>query len=416
MQGEARMCQVPECRRLPVAVQQNVSCNYRKDGLFNRLKRSIDALDDDEKQCFSDLAAFPQRKYIRASSLLDIWVHVRRMNREKAVVLLLKFAARHLLHLTRNIWLPSIRDDCLNSFTFSQDDVQRNLALSLVELYNRIHFRRMYVFEEQTDLYTMRQTDGYQSSEAQIVSVHTGAMTDTQLPQMDFPEAEALVLYFRKREYCIPRFLFEMEKLKILIIHNDSGKRVKLNGLDNFQLPSHLQSLHLEMVKVSSLLEHCKVLGSLEKIRFSGCEGLGRDTMFDFPGLLECYFESCRDLEELPAGICSSISLKVLSIADCGCLRKLPEDLDKLGSLKEMRLCGYSSLDALPPSICKFTKLEILDVSGFFVLHEEGQSVLKETLQKLAKIQCLRCVICDKRIKELFESNFRSGLLKFVVV
>ncbi|GLJ41968.1 hypothetical protein SUGI_0868850 [Cryptomeria japonica] len=404
-----------ECRALPVAVQRIVIFNYHRDDFLSRLKTSIDVLDDDEKQCFLDLAAFPQKKFIPANALLDIWVYVRGMTRDKTAVLILKFAARHLLHLRRDARLPTIRDNCMNSYTFSQDDAVRNLALFLAKCDDRIHFRRMYVSQKLFQFYESWQTDMNQSSEAQIVSIRTVEMAETQWPQMNFPEAEALILYFTANEYCIPPFLFKMEKLKVLIINNDSDEQVELTGPDNFQVHFQLKTLHLEGLIVPSLLEHCRVFSkSLEKIRLSRCKNLGRDTVFDFSRLLECYVDSCTDLKEFPAGICSSTSLKVLSITSCGNLKKLPNDLDRLGSLTEIRLCGCSWLKALPPSICELTKLEILDISqctGLYV-NGEGRSVFKEILQKLAKLPSFKCVICDKHIKKIFKSSFRPGLLK----
>ncbi|XP_057849392.1 probable disease resistance protein At4g33300 [Cryptomeria japonica] len=70
--------------------------------LLKRLETSINVLSLGEKQCFLDLAVFPKGQIIPADVLLDIWVYVRRMRPHEAVLLLQKFAARHLLDLKRD--------------------------------------------------------------------------------------------------------------------------------------------------------------------------------------------------------------------------------------------------------------------------------------------------------------------------
>ncbi|XP_057849400.2 probable disease resistance protein At4g33300 [Cryptomeria japonica] len=73
-----------------------------KGSLLNKLKTSIDVLEDNERECFLDLGAFPQRKTIPAKELVDIWVYVRRMKWGQAEMLLWKFEDHHLLDLKKN--------------------------------------------------------------------------------------------------------------------------------------------------------------------------------------------------------------------------------------------------------------------------------------------------------------------------
>jgi len=75
---------------------------YYKDNVLNRLQMSIDILDDEPKQCFVDLGAFPKGRKFGVDSLLDIWVYVHGMEREDAFVVLLEIAKRNLLNLTSN--------------------------------------------------------------------------------------------------------------------------------------------------------------------------------------------------------------------------------------------------------------------------------------------------------------------------
>ncbi|GLJ43431.1 hypothetical protein SUGI_0902450 [Cryptomeria japonica] len=381
--------------------------------VLKRLETSIDVLKRVEKQCFLDLAIFPKGQIIAADVLLDIWVYVRGMRRNDAFNLLRKFAARHLLDMKRDPWTPESRDHFMNSFSISQHDVMRQLALFLAEQDNEIHFSRLFMSQNQSELSPKWQTDGDHLCRARIVSIHTGAMKDTQWPGMHFPVVEALVLYFTASEYCIPTFLHTMKKLKVLIIHNNDGaKRAKLSGLAGFEELSQLKTLHLERLIVPPLNEDCKGLKSLQKISLSLCEGLGKGKMFNLPALFELNVDYCIDLEELSAGICSSNSLEILSITHCHSLAKLPDDLGKLASLKDIRLYESPGLKSLPTSICRLGKLELLNISSCMGLKVSGSksSELKKTLQSVAQLPSLKKVICDEDNEKLFRRSSRTGL------
>ncbi|GLJ43417.1 hypothetical protein SUGI_0902160 [Cryptomeria japonica] len=379
-----------------------------KDFVLNTLKTSIDVLDENEKRCFLDLGAFPQRKAIPAKALLDIWVYVRKMNSDKADMLLWKFAERHLLDLKKNPGTAEDTDDCMDVYSFSQHDVMRDLALYLANQDNSTQCRRLFMPKMESCFPLEWEANRVLSSKAQIVSIYTGAMKDTDWPEMEFPEVVALVLYFTASEYCIPTFLHTMKNLKVLIIHNNDGaKRSKLSGVVGFKEISQLKALHLEKLIVP---EECKFLKSSEKIYMSLCEGLGRDKTFNFPGLLEFNVNYCIDLEELPAGLCSSTSLKTLSVTHCHRLEKLPDELDKLESVKEIRLCESLGLEALPSSICSLKKLKLLDISSCIHLKVNKGCELREILQKVAKLPSLKRVICDKKNEWLFKRSSRTDL------
>ncbi|XP_057849397.2 putative disease resistance protein At5g47280 [Cryptomeria japonica] len=380
--------------------------------LLNSLETSINALNPGEKQCFLDLTVFPKGRTIPANILLDIWVYVRRMRRNDAVLLLRKFAATHLLDLKKDPWTPGIADDCMDGYSFSQHDVMRELALFLAERENEIHSNRFYMSKRQSELLHEWQTDGDRLCRAQIVSSHTGAIKETQWSEMDFPVAEALILYFTESEYCIPTFLKTMKRLKVLIIHNDNSKRAKLSGLAGFQALSQLKTLYLERLIVPPLNEDCKGLKSLQKISLTLCELLGKDTIFNFPGVLEFNVSYCIDLEELPAGLYSSSSLEILSITNCHRLAKLPDEMGRFESLKQIRLFESPGLKALPSSICNLRRLKFLDISSCIGLkvNRWERCELKETLQTVAKLRSLKNVICDEKNEWLFKRTSRTDL------
>ncbi|GLJ35581.1 hypothetical protein SUGI_0715270 [Cryptomeria japonica] len=303
--------------------------SYHEEELHERLKTtSIDVLEDDAKQCFLDLAAFPQGRTISANALLDIWVYVRGMDWDDAFMVLWEFADRSLLELKRDPWSPGITHGCAYGLSFSQHDVMRDLALYLLKQDNIIHCSRLCMPEKHDRIPSKWHT--VDTSKVQIVSIHTGTLDENQWPQMEFPEVEALLLYFTASRYNIPKFLHTMKKLKVLIIHNYSTRRATLNGLDAFSALSQLKTLQLE-----------------------------------------------SDLEELPKGICSSTSLKKLSVTNCHRLAKLP---DELGNL--------SVLEGFPDGFHKLPSLKKLDLRECCKLRQFSKT--------LSKLSSLKHVICDK--------------------
>ncbi|XP_059064544.1 probable disease resistance protein At4g33300 [Cryptomeria japonica] len=223
-------------------------------------------------------------------------------------------------------------------------------------------------------------------------------MDEEQWRQMEFPEAEALVLYFTAENgYCIPTFLGTMKKLKILIINNHSARRATLSGLNSFEKLSQLKTLQLERLRVPPPDRYFNCPKNLVKLSLSLCEGLGdmvrldKDNFFNFPGLLEFNADHCSDLEELPRGICSSNSLKLLLVRNCHQLSKLPDELGRLRLLEVLSLCACASLEVLPQSILNLQKLEILDVS-----HCVNLKVFPDRFHELSSLKQLDMGECRK--------------------
>jgi len=395
--------------------------DYHKEGLFKCLETSIDVLDDEARECFSDLGSFPEDRKIPVDALLDIWVYVRKMEWQDAFVILLELAGRNLLNLTSNLRSQAINYGSASELFFSQHDVMRALALYMASQDRIVCRKRLFMPKKEDRLPVKWELLKDQAFDAQIVSIHTGGMEENQWCNMKFHEAEALVLLFSASNYFLPSFLSKMRKLKVLIVFNYGSKRATVNGLPMLSSLTQLKTMRLERLIVPPLHEHSKVVQNLEKLSLSLCEGLGNMSRFNgtqsnlkLPIMLDFNMDHCCDLEELPLGICDMSSVQKWSITNCHLLQKLPDDLGRLSSLRMLRVSACLGLKELPTSIGKLGKLEYLDISLCECLKELPEEVgqlkkLEELdmrecsrLRKLPKsvggLRSLKHVICDEKI------------------
>jgi hypothetical protein len=339
-----------------------------KDGLLSRLKTSIDILDPKEKQCFLDLGAFPKGRKFGVDSLLDIWVYVRGMEWKEAFDVLLELASRNLMNLTGYEGNVAIKYSCASELSFSQHDVMRDLAFHL----SSQDSKRLFMPRKEAKIPTKWQsTLKDQSSGAQFVSINTGEMEEQDWCQIDFPEVEALTLFFAASQYCLPTFLQSMPKLKVIIIYNYGSKRAILSGLPSFPSPVQIRSVFLnKLIVPPPLYKNCRSWERLEKLYVCLCEGLGNITLKDmeleplnFPNVMEINIDHCSDLGELPVKLCDLTSLERLAVTNCHFIQNLPDKIGRLKSLRVLRLSACPSLSRLPPSICKLGQLEYVDIS-----------------------------------------------------
>jgi hypothetical protein len=184
---------------------------------------------------------------------------------------------------------------------------------------------------------------------------YVGAMEEDQWCEMNFRQAEALVLNFSTSIYFLPSFLSSMTKLKVLIVLNYGSKRATVNGLPAPSSVTQLRTIRLERLNVPPLQEHSRVFQNLEKLSLSLCEGLGNMSRFNstqsslkLPIMLDFNLDHCCDLEELPPGICDMSSVENWSITNCHFLQMLSDDMGKLCSLRMLRLSACQGLKELP--------------------------------------------------------------------
>jgi hypothetical protein len=411
---------------------------YHKERLLRSLETSVDVLDEEARECFMDLGSFPEDRKISVDALLDIWVYVRKLEWQDAFVILLELASRNLLNLTSNLRSQAINYGSASELYFSQHDVMRDLALYLASRDSIVRRKRMLMPRKEDGLPVKWELLKDQAFHAQIVSLHTGAMEEDQWCEINFRQAEALVLVFSASQYFLPTFLSSMKKLKVLIVFNYGSKRATVNGLPVLSSLTQLKTIRLERLRVPPLQEHSKVLQNLKKLSLSLCEGLGNmssvsntQSRLKLPIMQDFNLDHCCDLEELPPGICDTSSVENWTITNCHLLRNLPDDLGKLSSLRMLRLSACLGLKELPVSIGKLGKLEYLDVSLCECLkelpEEMGQlrnleeldmrecSRLKKLPKSVGGMKSLKHVICDEKIGQQWIRVKNSAIMELRV-
>ncbi|GLJ19852.1 hypothetical protein SUGI_0359740 [Cryptomeria japonica] len=386
--------------------------DYHKDGLVRYLETSISFLDDIARECFLDLGAFPEDKKICVDALLHIWIYVRKLEWQDAFAILLDLARRNLLNLTTN---PGNRAELsygnASELYFSQHDVMRDLAIYLGSQDYIINRKRLLMPRKEHNLPGKWELLNDRPFDAQIVSIHTGPMDESQWYEIDFPKTEALVLIFTASEYYLPPFMKTMKNLKYLMIFNYSSKRATLKGLDALSLLTQLKSVRLErLTSPLALKRSIEGLQNLEKLSLSLCEGLGEISTFNNTNLQDFNLDHCSDLEELPHGICHMPYAQTWSITNCHLVQKIPYDLGRMSSLRMLRLSALPGLKDLPASIGNLVNLEYLDISVC-----EGLKELPEEIGQLKKLREFDMRECS-RLRKLPRSDLTWRLLKHNLV
>lgn len=389
--------------------QRKSTSRYSRERIYKCLN-SIDFLNGVRRECFLDLASFPAGKKVCADALLDIWIYVRKMERQDALILLRELASRNLLNLIGNQRSRAENPyESPSELFFSQCDVVRDLAWYMGYQDNLIHSKRLLMPRKNHSLPGEWELLRNRPLNAQIVSIHTGSMAENDWYEMNLPETEALVLHFSAREYCLPPFLKTMKKLKVLVVCNLGSQRATLKGLDALSSLTQLKSVRLERVVAPTILQQGKVIQNLDKLSLSLCQGFVKMSTLNDSNLHEFSLDHCSDLEELPPAICHMSSAHSWSVTNCHLVENLPYNLGNLSSLKTLRLSALPALKELPASIGKLEQLEFLDISLC-----EGLKELPEEIGQLKKLEVIDMRECS-RLRRLPRSVCGLSSLKHVI-
>ncbi|KAM1091159.1 probable disease resistance protein At5g66900 isoform X1 [Malus sylvestris] len=395
------------------------------------------------KDCFIDLALFPQDQRIPVASLLDMWAELYEgSNDDDSIVNLYHLTFRNLASLV--VTRTKDLDGYYGEHFVVQHDMLKLLSIRASHdedptghrLIVDIHGDELppWWTEKKTwkarlvSVLTPWWTEKKQKTKkARLVSVITGESSSTEWHNMDLPKGEVLVLNFQAKNYALPKFMKKMCKLKVLIVTNDGFSPAELSDFELLCSLSNLKRLRLEHISIPLIRENIIPSKSLKKISLFMCnvsQAFGNSSIqiFEtFPYLEELHIDYCNDLVKLPAKLCDLIGLKVLSITNSHKLSVLPKDIGKLENLEVLRLRSCTGLEKLPGSIEKLNNLYFLDISNCSSIKTLPEGIDKMNgLRKINMAQCSRLdelpesvydlgqqlekVICDEEARYLWES------------
>ncbi|CAL4905550.1 unnamed protein product [Urochloa decumbens] len=372
--------------------------------LLERMAASVECLSEKVRDCFLDLGCFPEDKKIPLDVLINIWMEIHDLDEPDAFAILVELSNKNLLTLVNDAQYVSSSlnkaGDLYSSYhdySVMQHDVLRDLALHMSGRDPLNKRRRLVMPRREETLPRDWQRNKDTPFDAQIVSIHTGEMKESDWFQMSFPKAEVLILNFASSVYYLPPFIATMQNLKALVLINYGTTSATLDNLSAFITLSGLRSLWLEKITLPPLPKTTIPLKNLRKISLVLCElnnslrGSTMDLSMTFPRLSNLTIDHCIDLKELPSSICEIISLETISISNCHDLTELPYELGKLHCLSILRVYACPALWRLPASVCSLKRLKYLDISQCINLTDLPEELGHLTnLEKIDMRECSR--------------------------
>ncbi|KAM0908136.1 hypothetical protein ACQ4PT_015667 [Festuca glaucescens] len=366
--------------------------------LLERMAASVECLSGKVRECFLDLGCFPEDKKIPLDVLINIWMEIHDLDEPDAFAILMELSNKNLLTLVNDA--QNKAGDLYSNYhdySVTQHDVLRDLAIYMSGRDSLNKRGRLVMPRREESLPRDWQRNKDIPFEAQIVSIHTGEMKESDWFQMSFPKAEVLILNFASSVYYLPPFIATMQNLKALVLINYGTTSAALDNLSAFTMLSDLRSLWLEKITLPPLPKSTIPLKSLRKISLVLCElnnslrGSTMDLSMTFPCLSNLTIDHCVDLKQLPPSICEISSLDSISISNCHDLTELPYELGKLHCLSILRVYACPALWKLPPSVCSLKRLKYLDISQCINLTDLPEELGHLTnLEKIDMRECSR--------------------------
>ncbi|XP_028092754.1 probable disease resistance protein At5g66900 isoform X1 [Camellia sinensis] len=402
--------------------------------ILNRLQTTLDDLDVKIKECYLDLASFPEDQRIPAMALVDMWVELYNLDEVSAFANIHELSDRNLLNLVPTRKDASEINGYYNEHFVTQHDLLREVATHQIDQ-NPIHRSRLIMDIGGNDLPKWWIEQGQHP--IRLVSISTGEISNGH--NMQLSKVEVLLLNIQIRNYTLPLLMEKMDQLKVLIVTNYGFCSAEIS---NFPLLGHLSSLRrirFEHISISSIAKTMLRLKNLQKISLVMCkldDAFGNCTIQIadmLPNLVEIVIDCCNDLVEFPAWLCYISSLKRLDITNCHELIALPEAFGKLENLEVLRLHACTKLLELPESIGRLQKFRFLDLSDCISisklteqmgelsslrkLNVRGCRGLSELPSSVKNLRQLEDLICDEETGYLWE-NYKIHLpnLKFHVL
>ncbi|XP_059456169.1 probable disease resistance protein At5g66900 [Corylus avellana] len=393
------------------------------------LQKSLDFKDEEIiiKKCFLDLGSFPEDQRIRVAALIDMWSELYELDEDgiQAMANLYEITYRNLASLRVTRKNVSAVDNC-EAFVL-QHDLLRELAIHQSSLEAIEQRKRLIMDISGNNLPKWWTEQRQQPINAQLLSISTDDVFSSSWCNIQPPKVEVLVLNFQTKNYMLPEFVDKMNILKVLVVTNYGFFPAELGNFQILKSVPSLKKIRLEKISIPSLCKAPVRFTSLKKISLFMCN-IGQafrnytiQVSDIFPKLLEINIDYCKDLVEVPAGLCDIVCLKKLSITNCHKLSALPQGIGKLRNLELLRLRSCTDLWELPESIRSLHELSILDISDSISitklpkhigalrnlkeLYMEGCLRLRSQLPpSILDLEQLKLVICDEERVKLWES------------
>ncbi|KAF7828759.1 putative disease resistance protein [Senna tora] len=374
--------------------------------LLHRLQTSLEVLEDKlpvKKECFMDLGLFPEDQMIPVDALIDMWAEQYELGGDgiEAMAIIHELSDSNLVKTVVRRRVARDIDKYYNNHFVMLHDLLRELAIYQSSQEPFQERRRLIIdltennHPEWLSLLPGRWIEQEQQHvNAHTLSIYADETSTADWSNMQADKAEVLVLNLRSSSYTMPKFMETMSKLKALMVINYGFHLSELNKFELLGYLCGLKRVRLEKVLVPRL---CKLM-NLQKLSLHMCnigqafESCSINNSDALPNLVELSIDYCKDLVELPAGICKIISLKKLSITNCHKFSALPQEMEELKNLEMLRLSSCTNLIEIN-SISKLKRLCHLDISDCISLSKLPDDF--GDLQKLEKLYMKGCSRCE---------------------
>ncbi|GAU49138.1 hypothetical protein TSUD_191400 [Trifolium subterraneum] len=366
------------------------------------------------KECFMDLALFPEDHPIPVAALIDMWTESYELddNGIEAMEIINKLGSMNLAHVLIARKSASDADNYnYNNHFVVIHDLLRDLGIyqstkEPIELTKRLIIdmnENKCLGEKQQGFMTgilskllnscVKQNP--QQLAARMLSVSTDETCASDWSQIQPAQVEVLIFNLHAKQYLFPDSMVKMRLLKVLIITNNATHPSELNNFELLDSLHNLKRIRLERISVPSFgtlknLRKLSLYMCTTKMAFEKGSVLISDA---FPNLEELNIDYCKDLVILPTGICDIKPLKKLSVTNCHKLFSLPQDIGILENLELLRLSSCTDLEVIPNSIGKLSNLTVFDISNCISL-----SSLPEEFGNLCNLRNLYmagCASCE---------------------
>ncbi|XP_014506476.1 probable disease resistance protein At5g66900 [Vigna radiata var. radiata] len=385
--------------------------------LLSSLQKILDVLEDNPiiKECFMDLALFPEHQRIPVAALVDMWVELYGLDNYgiKAIAIVNRLDSMNLANVTVTRKNSNDTDSYYyNNHFIVLHDILRDLAIyqsnkAQIELRKRLmiginetkpevclgekqHGRMIRTLSNNFRLCDKQKT---QKIPVGTLSISSDETCTSYWSHLRPAQAEVLILNIPTNQYSIPKYLKEMSKLKVLIVMNYGFHPCELFDFELLGTLSLLKRLRLERISIPSFV----TLKNLKKLSLYLCdtrEAFENSNILisdAFPNLEDLNIEYSKEMVGLPKGLCNITSLNVLSISNCHKLSALPQEIGNLENLKLLRLSSCTDLQVIPNSVGRLSNLRHMDISNCINLPN-----LPEEFGNLCNLRTLYMTSCER--------------------